>query len=108
MADVADSARRVRLAALDAGSHNVALRAGDAELRAVMTLLDRFGISDLNVISDLEKATELARAFAHVGRWHPDFGELTAKRLEATGHDELADLVRSTAVPSLRIEGAAS
>jgi len=103
MVEVADSARAVRL--VEGLSVRDALRAGDAELRALATITGRFG-ADAGALAtelDSERAqrleversfTLLARALAMVLRERPDLVATAAQFLDHAGAPQMAADVR--------------
>lgn len=108
MVEVADSARAVRLA--DGLSVRDALRAGDAELRALATITGRFGADAGALAAELgaertqraqteRSFTLLARALAAVLRERPDLTSVAAQFLDNAGAPDMAADVRSFTTP---------
>lgn len=79
--DVADSARERRLTAEAAGQPGAASRAGDSELRALAVLADRMGVTDTDLIEEVESAHQLALAVGLATRSSPAVGHAVAARL---------------------------
>jgi hypothetical protein len=93
--DLADAARDARHLATERGNVTGALRAGDAEGRALTVLADRFGVTADTVARDLETGWDLAQAIAHVSAQSPDAGRQLADTLEALGNRVFADQLRN-------------
>jgi len=91
IADVADSARQARISALENGATTTALRAGDAEIRAITVLSERFDLSDVDVIDQILEGELLARAVGNIARNNPTIAHSMIAELRASGADTLAD-----------------
>jgi hypothetical protein len=94
--EISNSARDIRDDALRAGNDAAALRAGDAELRALVTLADRFGITSDTVARDLHAADDLADAVGQVAIQSSAAGALLADALDDRGHKVFADILRKS------------
>jgi len=95
MVDLADDARTARLTAQRNGSLGLAVRASDAELRALVALLDRAGIDSTDTLDRLRESEALARAVGRVVRTNPGAGRALADELDTAGQPALADQLRS-------------
>lgn len=95
MVDLADDARTARLTAQRNGSLGLAVRASDAELRALVALLDRAGIDSADTLERLRESEALARAVGRVVRSDPRAGRALAAELDKAGQLALADQLRS-------------
>jgi hypothetical protein len=93
--DIADAARDARHLAAQRGNVTGALRAGDAEGRALTVLADRFGVTADSVARDLETGWDLAQAIVHVSAQSPDVGLQLADTLESLGNRVFADQLRN-------------
>jgi hypothetical protein len=100
--EVALRAEEVADRAFEAGDDALTLKAGDARLRAVTNLSDRYGTIEPNagesaeVVADL---STLARAIAQAARREPLVGQVVCAVLDETGHPGLASQLRA-AFPS--------
>ncbi|UQB14587.1 hypothetical protein [Clavibacter nebraskensis] len=94
--EVANSARDLRDAALDKGNIAAALRAGDAELRALTALAERFGITSDTVARDLQAADDVAVAVASTAIKSHEAGLLLADALEQLDHRVFAETLRAS------------
>ncbi|MFC3296434.1 hypothetical protein [Clavibacter michiganensis] len=94
--EVANSARDLRDEALEKGNIAAALRAGDAELRALTALAERFGISSDTVARDLQAADDVYRAVGSTAAQSAEAGQLLADALEQLGHRVFADTLRAS------------
>jgi hypothetical protein len=101
--EVADAARDARDLAAQRGNIAGALRAGDAEGRALMVLADRFGVTSDSVARDLETGWDLAQAIARVSAQSPDAGRQLADTLETLGNRVFADQLRNKLSTNERI-----
>jgi hypothetical protein len=92
--DVARSAREAREEAMNAGHHGVAVRAGDAELRA-LSILASLGIRDESEV-DGKQATELdLRILGTLIRAFPELAQEAERQYVAHGYASAAERVRS-------------
>jgi hypothetical protein len=101
--EVAHRAGEVADAAYEAGDGALTLKAGDARLRAVTGLSDRFGVVEPNAAEraeTVEALTSLARAVFGVVRRDGVIGERIAQALDRAGEDELAADLRSAFPPA--------
>lgn len=96
--DIADAARAARTGAYAAGNLHGGARAGDSELRALIALADRLGVTHDDVIEDVDEMVALAKAVGQAARRSPAVGEAIALRLEANGQQEIADELRKAAI----------
>jgi len=94
--EIANSARDLRDAALEKNNIPAALRAGDAELRALVTLAERFGITSDTVARDLHAADDVFNAVGLTAMKSPEAGELLAGALEELGHRVFAETLRKS------------
>jgi hypothetical protein len=95
MQEVADNARDLRDLALDSRNMSAAVRAGDAELRALALLADRFGITEATVSQDLRLAGDLAQAVGYAASRSPEARALLVDALDRLGHRGFADNLRA-------------
>jgi hypothetical protein len=95
VADIANDAQSTRRAAIAVGEDSVALKAGDAELRALSVLTSRFGVDDLLVLEQLGDAQKLARAVGSLAATHPEAVRTLAIALERSGATEMATSLSS-------------
>jgi hypothetical protein len=94
--EIANSARDLRDAALEKNNIPAALRAGDAELRALVTLADRFGITSDTVARDLQAADDVFNAVGSTAMKSVEAGELLADALDQLGHKVFAETLRAS------------
>jgi hypothetical protein len=94
--EIANGARDLRDDALHQNNISAALRAGDAELRALITLAERFGITADTVARDLRAADDLADAVVSTAANAPEAGALLADALEQRGHLVFAENLRKS------------
>jgi len=97
IADIANSARAARVEAYGIGNRPEGIRAGDAELRALAVLSDRFKVGSDEVAAQVSEAAALGRAFRAVAGQRPELGEALALAFEADDRPDLADEVRTVA-----------
>lgn len=88
VADIADSARDVRLRA---DTDELALKAGATELRTLETIATRMGIDHESTIQIVKEAKELARAVGEVARNKPEVAEKIVEALSMAGNDSMAE-----------------
>jgi hypothetical protein len=93
--DIADSARAARAGAYAVGNLHGGARAGDSELRALIALADRLGVTHDEVIADVDHMVALAVAVGQAARRSPALGDAVATRLDANGQHDLATELRS-------------
>jgi hypothetical protein len=93
--ELVDAARDARDVATDKGQTALALRAGDAEARALVVLADRFGVTSDSVAQDLSSAGDFAQAIGRVSSQSPEAGHLLADALDQIGHRVYADTLRA-------------
>jgi len=86
---IADDARDTREACADA-SPAIALRAGDAELKALTYLADRLSVKSDDLVLEAENASAFARAVVVTSRLWPQLGARVADTLITQGHLTLA------------------
>jgi hypothetical protein len=86
---IADDARDAREACADT-SPAIALRAGDAELKALSYLADRLSVKSDDLVLEAENASAFARAVVATSRLWPEVGTRVADTLSAQGHLTLA------------------
>lgn len=98
--DIADGARDARLDAEDAGDGRGAARAAEAELRALLVLLSRLGVTDTAVGEALRQSEQFAAAVGQASRRDARVGQAVVARLSANGAHELAQGL-SDSVPDL-------
>jgi len=89
--EIAEDHRRSRVALQDSGHVGGAVRAGDAELRALVALIDRLGIDDTDVLAILDDADALAKAVGQLARSNPAAGAQLVTNLHDLGATTLAD-----------------
>ncbi|WP_435092807.1 hypothetical protein [Clavibacter michiganensis] len=94
--ELVDAARDARDVATDRGNIAAALRAGDAELRALVVLADRFGVTSDSVAQDLSSAGDFAQTIGRVSSQSLEAGHLLADALEQVGHRVYADELRKS------------
>jgi hypothetical protein len=91
---VADDAHGIRVDAAEAGTPAVAIRAGDAEVRALLALADRLGVRSGDALRELDDAATLATAVARAARLDPEVGESLAAILDSLDRPDLAAVLR--------------
>jgi hypothetical protein len=104
--EVADAARNTRLSASAEGQLSVALRAGDAEVRALGALGSRLGV-EAEAASEVAAARSLhamARALAVVIREQPQVGLAVAAQMDGDGDSAGADPIRDLANSILKMK----
>lgn len=102
--DIADDLRTSRRNAQISGRRADAIRAADAELKALTTLSDRLGITDVEILAELDNTSRLITALGSVIRQDPAVADKLAVELRDAGHESEAselDLVASTARTAL-------
>ncbi|PXA67478.1 hypothetical protein [Cryobacterium arcticum] len=97
LADIAEDANTARKRALERGATLLAIRAGEAETRALMVLLERLQVDDLSVLSLLRAGETLARSVGQATRDNPTVGKAIAHRLRASGEGQDADVLEELA-----------
>lgn len=93
VSDIAQRARSTALEAVESSNHAAAVRAGDAELRA-LTALVGLGVDDERQAALLAMRGAVARAAYTVAQSTPEVAELIAIQLDRDGHHDLADELR--------------
>lgn len=88
--DVADAARDLRITAVTSGRRGDALKAMGSELKALGTLSERLGVTDSDVLAELNQLSTLVTALARLMRRSPDVGAALALELRDDGHLDLA------------------
>ncbi|MDR5699955.1 hypothetical protein [Agromyces aerolatus] len=96
LADIADDHAHARESLRAAGHLAGAVRAGDAETRAIAVLLDRLGIDDLAILDLLNDGDSLARAAGRLARSNPEAGRQLVAHLHDLGAHALADALSQT------------
>ena len=91
-AQVAQRAQEIGDRAYEKGNDTLALKAGDASLRALTVL----GLRDLDVLEVVAAAEALTVAVGQASHRSPELGELVAARLDANGHPAIADQLRAS------------
>jgi hypothetical protein len=94
IADVADAARDARVKAYASGNARLGAQLGDAEVRAVQVLIERFKLDHDKAVDELQDAGALARAVARVIQRAPQLGTILGEILE-TERPGLAEQVRT-------------
>lgn len=92
--DVARSAREAREEAMNAGHHNVAVRAGDAELRA-LSILASLGIKHESEVGGKQQAELDLRILGTLIRAFPELAQEAERQYAAHGYASAAERVRS-------------
>jgi hypothetical protein len=99
---VLNDASRVRREASRAGRGDLVLKASATTRATVETLIGSLGISDADVLKDLELSEALARAVASVIKKAPVLGPLLGDRLRELGQDQAAQDVESFAASAAK------
>lgn len=94
IADVADAARDARVQAYAAGNARLGAQLGDAELRAVQVLSERFRIGHDEATEDMRDAEALAGALSELMPRAPKLAEVLADLLDRRERPDLAERVR--------------
>lgn len=94
VARIANNARDASHAAYATGNAHLGARLGDAELRALSTLADRFGITHDSVAEDHAEAAKDIRAMTRAMRSSRAVAEAMADALEAEGLTDNAAEIR--------------
>lgn len=102
IADIANSARAARVEAYGIGNRPEGIRAGDAELRALAVLSDRFKVGSDEVAAQVSEAAAIARAVRSVAANRPELGEALALAFETDDRPDLADEMRTVAAEMRR------
>lgn len=90
IARIADDARDAAATAYASGNAGLAARLGDAELRALDSLANRFQITHDAVAADRTQVAQFARAVDAALERSPEFAALVAEELEREGLHDLA------------------
>lgn len=94
IADVADAARDARVQAYAVGNARLGAQLGDAEVRALQVLAERFGVDHDSATEDLRDAEALADALVELMPRAPRLAELLAELLDRQERPDLAERVR--------------
>ena len=105
IADVADSARDARVQAYAAGNSNLGARLGDAEVRALQVLVERFKLGHDDTTDELRDANALADALTELMPRAPKLAEVLAQLLDRRERPDLAERVRQLAAKAQPISG---
>jgi hypothetical protein len=100
---IADDARDAREACA-IGSPAIALRAGDAELRALTYLADRLGVKSDDLVLEAENASAFARAVVVTSRLSPQVGAHITDTLNNHGRLTLARELEQALVTRMKEE----
>lgn len=109
--EIADDLRTSRRNAQNSGRRADAIRAADAELKALTTLSDRLGVTDVEILAELDNTSRLITALGTVIRRDPAIADVLAAELRDAGHHSEAselDLVATsarTALPTTPTKG---
>jgi hypothetical protein len=103
IADVADSARDARVQAYSTGDAALGARLGDAEVRALQVLIERFKIDHDDTTAELRDASALADALTELMPRAPKLAEVLADLLDRRERPDLAERVRQ--LPQHRVSG---
>lgn len=95
VARIANDARNAAATAYASGNAALGARLGDAELRALDSLADRFKITHDDVAADRAKVAQLARALDSALDAYPELVSLVADALEAEGLRDMAEDMRA-------------
>lgn len=101
---IADDLARTRERLQSSGHLAGAVRAGDAELRALTTLLDRLGVDHLDTLALLDDGDQLAKAVGQLARSNPDAGRQLADYLDQLGATTLAEPLRAITTTTKEIQ----
>lgn len=93
----ADDLRRARRVASLNGNILGLTRASDSELRVLVTLIDKLGITNTEVAEDLRNTEGLVRAVASLTNAQPEIGKAVAAELAKSGFVELSSSFMSYA-----------
>jgi hypothetical protein len=102
IADVADAARGARVTAYSSGNPALGARLGDAEVRALSVLVERFKLDHDDLADELRDASALAGALTVLLQRSPGLGDELADLLDRERPD-LAERVR--ALPEHHVSG---
>lgn len=94
IADVADAARDARATAYSAGNARLGAQLGDAEVRALQVLAERFRIDHDDTTEDLRDAEALSDALRELMPKAPKLAEVLADLLDRRERPDLAERVR--------------
>lgn len=97
IADVADAARDARVTAYASGNARLGAQLGDAEVRALQILTERFRIDHDDAADELRDANALAGALSELMHRAPKLAEVLADLLEQRQRPALAEQVRRLA-----------
>lgn len=108
VARIANDARDAAATAYASGNAALGARLGDAELRALDSLADRFRITHDDVAADRTKVSQLARAVDVALEHSPALAAIMADALDAEGLSELAEDMRADLPSNLKTKGLTS
>jgi hypothetical protein len=94
LTEIANDLRNVRRAAVSTGNVGSAVRAADAEVRALVAMSDRLGVDDSTVMNALDQLSAVARAAVTVAVEQPLAAEALVQALEERGAVVAAQSVR--------------
>jgi DNA-binding CsgD family transcriptional regulator len=90
LVESADDLRRARHVAAVNNNILSLTRAADSELRIITTLIDKLGITNIEIADDLRITEALVRAVASLTRQQPEIGKRVAIELRKAGMAEIA------------------
>ena len=105
IADVADAARGARVTAYSSGNAALGARLGDAEVRALSVLVERFRIGHDDTTDELRDASALADALTELMPRAPKLAEVLAQLLDRRERPDLAERVRQLAAKPQQVSG---
>ena len=91
---VAERAQEIAERAYESGNDAVALRAGDARLRALGMVADKLHLESSDVLEVLEGAQAVLNAVARFAQREPQLALELASRLDADDHQDIGDQLR--------------
>ncbi|MGX1701705.1 hypothetical protein [Microbacterium sp. NPDC055357] len=97
MADIANDARDARRVAYAAGNAWLGARLGEAEMRALVALAERFGVDHDRTADELRDAASIARALVVLARDDAHVAEAVAAAFDRDDRPDIAALVRGAA-----------
>lgn len=95
LAEITNDARDARRAAYDAGNAWLGARLGEAEMRSLVALADRFGITHDDAANDARDAASIARILGDVARTVPGIADALADAFARDNRHDLAAEIRA-------------
>lgn len=98
LAEIANDARDARRAAYASGNAWLGARLGEAEMRSLVALADRFGISHDDAANDARDAASIARVLGDLARTVPGIADALAGAFARDDRHDLAAEIRAQRV----------